>query len=521
MIYTIISKKDRAMKKRIHKICAALTVAAVMLGAFLWQGNRTSLVSVNASAASAQYSMTSEYRSSRFYKNLTSLSLSGDGARDVVAIAMSQVGYHEGDSESDFGGQSTTGTRDYVEYNVLYGKLDNGQGNGVSYGYYWCASFVNWCLRQAGIPEDATAGAEVSCQRWFSACKSEGIYKSKSGYIPQLGDIIFFKDKGSAVDSTHVGLVRYSDGHNVYTVEGNTSNGNEYSSNGEYVALKKHALSSDYIVGYATPEYGESKTHRRVDYTGSFRTLGDYISETEISLFSDSDLASESGKVIPEFTAFKVTQMSADSYKVSFNGNEGYIPATANVVQITTTENVYVTNYLDEDGSLLFMTQYRKEGQQKSVYMNEPKRDNAGFVCWLTTDGSNVALSPGDPIPETGGDITLRAVWDSNYYVVTFKNTDGTIIDQKHGYYGTRYDIPTPPEAPEGYVFFGWGASVDGVIRGNATYTAQFIDENELASAGAQAELAKKRGCTSSAGGALMTAIASFIGIAISFKKKK
>lgn len=521
MICTIISKKDRTMKKRIHRIGAMLAVIAVMLGAVVWQGERTSLFSVNTSAAAAQYNMTSEYKSSRFFNNLTSLSLSGDGAKDVVAIAMSQVGYHEGDSEKDFGGESTTGTRDFVEYNVLYGKLDNGQGNGMSFGYYWCASFVNWCLRQAGIPEDATAGSEVSCQRWFSACKAEGIYKSKSGYIPQLGDIIFFKDKGSAVDSTHVGLVRYSDGYNVYTVEGNTSNGNEYSSNGEYVALKKHALSSDYIVGYATPKYGESKTYRRVDYTGSFKTLGDYISESEVTLFSDSALSSESGNLIPEFTVFKIVEMSGDAYKISFGGKEGYIPAASDILQITSAENVYLTNYLDEDGSQIFMTQYRKDGQQKSVYMNEPKRNNAGFVCWLTTDGSDMPLSPGDPLPDVERDITLRAVWDSNYYVVTFKNADGTIIDQKHGYYGTKYDIPTPPEAPEGYVFLSWGASVEGVIRGNATYTAQFIDEKELASAGAQAELAKKGGCTSSAGGALMTVIASFVGIAISFKKKK
>ena len=212
-------------KKRFAKVFACLLAVIVAGGVYAALGGDADIVALETSAAAAKYNMTNEYKSGRFYKNLTSLSLSGDGARDTVAIAMSQVGYHEGDGESDFDGETNTGTKDFVEYNVLYGKLDNNQGNGMSYGYYWCASFVNWCLRQAGVPESATAGVEVSCQRWFADCKAEGIYRSKGGYIPKLGDIIFFKDKGSAVDSTHVGLVRYSDGNYVYTVEGNTSNG--------------------------------------------------------------------------------------------------------------------------------------------------------------------------------------------------------------------------------------------------------------------------------------------------------
>lgn len=505
--------------KRIINLCAPLLALAVICGACAVCGGDAEMLAIEASAADAQYNMTSEYKSGKYYRNLTSLSLSGDGARDTVAIAMSQVGYHEGNSESDFDGESKTGTRDYVEYNVLYGKLDNDQGNGLSYGYYWCASFVNWCLRQAGIPESATAGAEVSCQRWFGDCKDAGIYRSKSGYLPVLGDIVFFKDRGSASDSTHVGLVRYSDGHYVYTVEGNTSTGSGYSSNGEYVALKKHALTSDYIVGYATPKYGDVKTNRSVDYSGEFLSAGDYISESAQGIYSDADLKTATGKSISPFSVFGVKAIGESSIKVSYNGTDGYISAEPKIIQITTAESIYVTNYVNDDGTLMYMPQYRRAGHPKNVYSNEPKRDKSGFVGWKVDDGSGDILDPGEPLPAKDKDITLKAVWDSNYYVVTFKNADGTIIKQMHGYYGTEYESPEPPSAPDGQVFYGWGEKIDGIIRGNATYTAQFIDEDELKASSAETGTEQSAGCGSSIGlGAVILPV--LVGVAIISTKK-
>lgn len=489
---------------------------------------KDNVLAIETSAAEAKYNVTHEYKSSKFYTNLTSVSLSGDGARDVLAVAMSQLGYHEGDSERDFGGESKTGSRDFVEYNVLYGKLDNGQGNGLSYGYYWCASFVNWCLRQAGIPESATAGAEVSCHRWFSDCKDAGIYKSKSGYIPQLGDIIFFKDKGSAVDSTHVGFVRYSDGIYVYTVEGNTSNGNEYSSNGEYVALKSHALTSSYIVGYARPKYGEMRTSRRVDYSGGFFSTGDYISEKEITVFSDNTINIDSGKKVPAFTVFKVMRLEDGCMQINLGETSGYIVSDAEVLQITAAENVYMINYVNDDGAQMYMPQYRLSGQEKKLYSNTPSRENNGFVGWSISGSEGTVLFPGDKIPDCNGDVTLKAVWDPNTYTVSFNNADGTVFYQTSGYYGAKYEIPTSPTAPEGFVFYGWGAELDGKIKGNATYTAEFISEEELKDALSTESESKTEqkegflsGCASSVSGTAVAVVATLSCLTLVLKKKK
>ena len=334
---------------------------------------------------------------------------------------------------------------------------------------------------------------------------------------------IFFKDKGSAVDATHVGLVRYSDGNYVYTVEGNTSNGSEYSSNGEYVALKAHKLSSSYIVGYATPKYGENKTWRRVDYSGSFKSCGDYICDSDITVFSDEALTVASGKTISAFSLFRVTKTDRGYFKVSFDGDEGYIPVTLPVTQITTTETVYIVNYVNESGSQMYMPQYRRAGQTKDAYANRPSRADCGFVGWTPSSDPSAVIAPGAALPEYNGDITLTALWDTNTYTVSFNNSDGTLFYQTSGFYGTEYDIPTPPTAPDGFVFYGWGEEIDGVITRNATYTAEFISEEELNAALAtetETDAQKNEGCSSSVGGIAILA-ASVLSFAIFHNKKK
>ena len=58
----------------------------------------------------------------------------GNQATDLVEVARTQVGYHEG-------------TNNYTKYNVWFGSL-----NDYGYNYAWCQTFVAWCANQAGIP---------------------------------------------------------------------------------------------------------------------------------------------------------------------------------------------------------------------------------------------------------------------------------------------------------------------------------------------------------------------------------
>jgi len=512
------------IKENIIKVCILLLSVVLISGSLYAQGGSALPIAIGVGAQdSIGYNMTDSYKSGKYYDNLRALDLSGDQARDVLAIAMSQVGYHEGNADGEFSGLSSAGTRDFVEYNVLYGRLDNNQGNGMSYGYYWCASFVNWCLRLAGVWESAS-GSEVSCQRWYADCRQRGIFRSRGGYIPSSADIIFFKDNGSSADSTHVGLVRYSDGEYVYTVEGNTSNGSDYSSNGEYVALKKYPLSSGYIVGYATPKYNDNTTSRRVDYSGGFLSLGQYISEEEIKVYTDNALKTDSGNKIPVHTVFSVTEIGDAALKVSLDGKEGYISADTGAIQLTTSESVYTVNYVNENGSMMYLPQYRRAGEQKYAYKNTPKREDSGFVGWKMKDGSAM-FSPGDKLPNSNSDMTFVAVFDSNYYVVSFTNQDGTLIYQAHGYYGTKFDFPEAPEAPEGYVFSGWDTNSEGVITGDASYTVTFVAEDELqgAVAGTDADAGNtdKAGCVSSASLLPLLITAPIAAIPVFFRRRK
>ena len=513
--------------KKAIKVLVALTVVVCMGICFAAYFPDAPSMVLDAEAAGASYNMSDGYKSSPYYENLKNVKLSGEQQRDVIAIALSQLGYHEGNSADELDGLSTSGTRDFVEYNVLYGKIDNGQGNGASYGYYWCASFVNWCLRQAGVPSDASAGAEVSCQRWLADCKSAGIYSGKSGYIPQSGDMIFFRDAGSGVSSTHVGLVVWFDGTHVITVEGNTSSG-AYSSDGEYVAIKTYELDSAYIVGYVTPKYNETKSYKRIDRNTI--SEGQYIASVEIDVYETQSepVGSPKGR-IDAYRLFDVTEIvegercALVSYQKDGKTVTGYAEIRGFAVQLSTTRDLFMINYLDEDGRQLFYPQYRASGEAKHAYANAPVRDNEGFVGWkLVNSNSTTVFEPGEKLPNYDADITLYAVWDDNFYLVTFEDEDGAVIAQKYGYYGTEFTAPDAPEAPDGYIFVGWEAGKTDKIRGNATYTVAFAPVEEVTtSQQTQNSAGGDSGCAASLGASAAVVLSCICGIAILLKKKK
>ena len=222
----------------------------------------------SAAAITPTYSgMTAAFRGSRYYLNLKALTLTGDEATDIVMIAMSQLGYHEGNGPSHCHGESCEGSGNYVEYNYYHGSVDQ-LGNGVqTYGYPWCASFVSYCARLAGISCD-TLCTSLNCSRWVNHFIGEGEYHSRqSGYIPRQGDLIFFRDKGSSKMSTHVGLVRYECNGLVYTIEGNC---------GDAVRLAAYDLNDTYVIGYASPEYKQN-SETAIDYLLDEYTEGNYI----------------------------------------------------------------------------------------------------------------------------------------------------------------------------------------------------------------------------------------------------
>ncbi|MBQ8824726.1 MAG: CHAP domain-containing protein, partial [Ruminococcus sp.] len=158
----------------------------------------------------------------------------GNQRRDIVEIAKTQIGYHEGSLEG-----TTNGSNNYTKYNVDLYKIDG------SYNYMWCQSFVAWCAKQAGVPSSEikrTAGT-IDAMDFF---KSKGTWKGRD-YTPQSGDIIYFYSSSSN-SGYHVGIVSDVSNGQINTIEGNYSN---------KVATHSVALFSSSIVGYGCPNYSE------------------------------------------------------------------------------------------------------------------------------------------------------------------------------------------------------------------------------------------------------------------------
>lgn len=381
-------------------------VSAVLLSALLL----FPILSLAAHALSPySYNMSSDYKNSIYYENLRSITLTGNGAADLLAVAMSQLGYHEGNSNSDFAGANTSGSKNFVEYNRLYGKLDNNEGNGYSYGYAWCASFVNFCLRQADIPE-IVAGGEVSCTRWIrDFLKPSGRWKNSLScggtYTPKAGDLIFFKRSDSSALSTHVGIVRYTDGTYVHTVEGNTASG--------AVALDAYLLDSSYIIGYGTPKYQTGETEV-CDYGRSGEIAGLYI-VTADSLNIRAAASASASRIGTLKKSEIVTVKDFDegfAKIVTADGKEGY--ASRYYLELVTVPppNRYTVTFLDDDLKTVLAELSLKEGEIPiAPTVPDVIRDDVRYtlVGWseelspVTADTTYIALYAPLEAPEEGG----------------------------------------------------------------------------------------------------------------------
>ena len=232
-------------------------------------------LALTVSAVEPSYKVSDDYKDTLYYKNLLAIELTGDGATDVIAVALSQLGYHEGNSNADLDGQNGSGSKNFTEYNVLFGKLDNGEGNGTSYGYAWCAAFVNWCLRQARVDQKLTGGMYVSCASWRNWFIGEGAkygasYHARTDdYIPKKGDLIFYKSLSATHNraTDHIGIVLECKDGKVYAIEGNADN---------KVGLHEYELTNRYIVGYGSIAYKTADVPE-VDYYATENHLPGYF----------------------------------------------------------------------------------------------------------------------------------------------------------------------------------------------------------------------------------------------------
>ncbi len=407
------------------------------------------------------------YKQSNYYEQLLEAKskLTGDHRYDVILIALSQIGYHEGDSDADMDGWNLDGSNNYVEYNRLFCKLE-----GI-WGYAWCAAFVSWCQFQAGIPAEIDC-SEVSCPRMINEIlKPQDLYRTReSGYTPLIGDLIYFKNSSSGAVSTHVGLVLgIKDGY-VYTIEGNAN---------ENVGRHKYSLNDSYIVGYGALKY---ETKEGTDYS-VFSLEDDEPKPGKYTVTADTlnvrSSASSSATILGTLKhgeTIDVTEFKNGWGKIAYDGKDGWVSYSylrdASLV-------IYTVSYKAGDGSFSVDQQRKRAGGEITIPEEIPKLEGHTFLGWSTKSKGEVVYKPGDKYT-ADADQKLYAVWEADKLKVTFSDYDGTVLAEIECDYGTRVYAPeglVPTRESDGefaYEFAGWNANLTWYLKRDTIYTATY-----------------------------------------------
>jgi CHAP domain len=126
---------------------------------------------------------------------------SGTGAR-IVAAAAGEVGQAE----------QPPGSNDSPRIAMYRSATAGNPGPGP-----WCAYFVSWACKQAGVPLMDHGQGSGSVDAVYSWAQSAGRAESaSSGYVPKPGDLIVFHE--------HIGIVEnVLPGGRIQTIEGNYS----------------------------------------------------------------------------------------------------------------------------------------------------------------------------------------------------------------------------------------------------------------------------------------------------------
>lgn len=180
---------------------------------------------MGVSEGEAIVSIFSKDSQSDLTKTTVKVKVTGERKRDYVPllleIALAEEGYREWTNNND----------------TKYGEWNN-----CNYEA-WCATFVSWCLNNAGVPK-SIAIRSISVRVYESTYRTRNQFYLKGEYQPQPGDLIIFSSAGAS----HIGIVVKSDETKVYTIEGNTSN---------MVAQRSYSLDYEQITGYIKPNYNE------------------------------------------------------------------------------------------------------------------------------------------------------------------------------------------------------------------------------------------------------------------------
>lgn len=369
-----------------------------------------------------EYTFSEAYMSSVWYQNFHSLTLTKNQRNNVLRIAISQLGYHEGNSAKDFNGRNTAGNKNYIEYARLI--VPNYNNN----AYEWCACFVNWCLNQAHI--DSCYG-EIGCWKWVEWLKANQMFEDAQAYggsyQPQPADMIFFNWNAVNTNSGHIGYVLYVSGDTVYTIEGNTS---------DQVGLRSYKLNDPRVIGYGTPSYEEGD-EPTIDFSckGGMPRGVYVISSASATLTSKPASTPRINKLALGSTVQLLDVEGSYAHVQVVSGEtltEGYVPTKYLFLMTPACTLTYMANGKTVAESILY------EGNPLPTTPEVPAKE--GYTgAWDTVITEN---------PHK--DVTIQAMYTPIEYRVTFE-ADGKVVSTET--YNIENPSVTEPTVPpkDGY----------------------------------------------------------------------
>lgn len=276
---------------------------------------------------------------------------------DLVNTAANEIGYKQGSDG-------------YTKYGAYTGYPTEA----------WCMSFVAWCGKQAAIPSTAMKRS-ASCTvegDWFKQNNAwhNSAYNDGS-YIPQKGDIIFFRWSGNKSGKLdHVGIVEYVENGYVHTIEGNS----DYK-----VKKNKYLLNSYVIAGYGTPFYDGTTSSSDYQYVGN---------------------------------------SSAETWRVSTQGGC--------LLRTSANSNASVVNYHFVNGKTFTVTEKAVVGGEVWGYTQS---DGCGWInltwCTLISGGSDTNYTPSNSSSATSSSDLI----ESSVYYLSPKCAPNSCIDAEGGEY--------------------------------------------------------------------------------------
>lgn len=172
----------------------------------------------------------------------------GYTAKQLVAIAEAEIGYHEKASNSNLDSKTAnSGNKNYTKYGRDLHEA--GYYNGNKNGYDWCDQFVDWCFYQLCGSKDKAEYLECQTGKYGAGCGFSMKYYKAAGRLdktPKVGDQIFFKYSNDDSTADHTGIVVRVTDKLVETIEGNS---------GSEVKRKVYQLNDKTIIGYGHPRY--------------------------------------------------------------------------------------------------------------------------------------------------------------------------------------------------------------------------------------------------------------------------